>query len=79
MTTTPSGSALILTYVALIVLAVASWIAASLGTGTVVALAIALVFMELISAHSVDRVIAVVAVSFVVLLCVGALGDVAFR
>jgi caa(3)-type oxidase subunit IV len=82
-----SGRALILTFVLLVALAALSWIASSLGTGTAVALAIAaakalaiaLVFMELAIGHAVDRVIAAVAVLFVVLLCAGALGDVAFR
>lgn len=83
----PSGRALVLTFVALIVLAALSWLAAALGTGTAVALSIAsvkalaigLVFMELGRAHAVDRVIAVVALLFVVLLCLGAAADVAFR
>lgn len=83
----PSSRALIWTFVALIVLAVASWVAASLGTGTwlalliaaVKALAIAAVFMELAMAEPVDRIIAIVAALFVILLCVGTLGDVGFR
>ena len=83
----PSGRLLLATFAGLIALAVISWFAASLGTGTglaiaiasVKALGIALVFMELAGAHAVDRVIAVVAVFFVLLLCAGALGDVAFR
>ena len=77
----------IATYVALVVLAAVSWLLADVGTGIVVALAIAatkailiaLVFMELIRAHATDRIIAAIAVLFVVLLCVGALGDVALR
>lgn len=83
----PTGRALILTYVALVVLAALSWLAAAAGTGTAVALviaaakalAIALVFMELWRAHATDRIIAAIAVLFVILLCVGALGDVALR
>ena len=83
----PSGRMLVATFVALIALAVISWLAASLGTGTGLAIAIAalkalgiaFVFMELAGAHAVDRVIAVIAVFFVLLLCAGALGDVAFR
>lgn len=83
----PTGRALVLTFIALIALAAISWVAATLGTGTGVALsiaalkalAIALVFMELGRAHAVDRIIAVVAVGFVVLLCLGAVADVAFR
>jgi caa(3)-type oxidase subunit IV len=83
----PSGLALVLTFVALLGLAGASWLAAVLGTGTAVAIAIAtckaiviaLVFMELFRAQATDRIIAVVAVLFVVLLCAGMMGDVAFR
>ena len=82
-----SSRALVLTFAALVALAAISWIAAVLGTGTGVALAIAavkaaliaLVFMELAHAHTADRVIAVVAVLFVVLLCAGSVADVAFR
>ena len=78
---------LILTFVLLVVLAAGSWIAASEGTGTAVALAIAaakaiaiaLVFMELAHAHAVDKVIAVIAVLFVVLLCAGTAVDVQLR
>ena len=83
----PSGRTLVLTFIALIVLAALSWVAATLGTGTGVALtiaalkagAIAFVFMELGRAHAVDRIIAAIAVLFVVLLCLGAAADVAFR
>lgn len=83
----PSGLALIATYAGLVVLAAVSWLLADVGSGTVVALVIAaakailiaLVFMELIRAHATDRIIAAIAVLFVVLLCVGALGDVALR
>lgn len=83
----PTGRALVLTFVALVVLAGLSWVAAVLGTGSAVAiaiasvkaLAIALVFMELTRASPADRVIAIVAVLFVVLLCAGALTDAAFR
>jgi caa(3)-type oxidase subunit IV len=87
MSTKPTGRSLVLAFVALVVLAALSWVTSALGTGTGLALAIAaakalviaLVFMELAHAHSVDRIVAVVAVLFVVLLCVGALADVAFR
>jgi caa(3)-type oxidase subunit IV len=83
----PSGKNLVLTFAALLALAALSWFAASVGTGTGVALAIAsakaiaiaLVFMELSRAHPVDRIIAIAAVSFVALLCAGALADVALR
>jgi caa(3)-type oxidase subunit IV len=83
----PSGLALILTFVALLVLAGASWLLASAGTGTGVAMAIAaakalliaLFFMELVCASPVDRTIASIALIFVLLLTLGALADVAYR
>jgi caa(3)-type oxidase subunit IV len=83
----PTGRGLVLTFVALVVLAGLSWVAAAFDAGSgvaiaiasVKALAIALVFMELTRASPTDRVIAVVAVMFVVLICAGALTDVAFR
>jgi caa(3)-type oxidase subunit IV len=83
----PTGRALVLTFLALLVLAGGSWIAAALGTGTAIALTIAaakavtiaIVFMELGRAHDADRAIAAVAVFCVVLLCLGAVADVAFR
>lgn len=83
----PTGLALVLTWVALIVLAIVSWIGASLGTSTFFALAIAglkalliaYVFMELATADAIDRVVAGVAIGFVLLLVLGAIGDVAFR
>ena len=82
-----SGRALVLAFAALVALAAISWIAADLGTGTSIALAIAatkalviaFVFMELGRAHAVDRTIAVVAVLFVALMCTGAIADVVFR
>jgi len=78
---------LILTFAFLAVLAGGSWIAASEGTGTALALAIAaakaaaiaLVFMELRHAHAVDKVIAVTALLFVLLLCAGTVVDVELR
>ena len=87
MTAPPSGRSIALTFIALVVLAAVSWIAAVENTGSTVALAIAgikalaigLVFMELVCASTVDRVIAVIAVFFVILLCLGSLADVAFR
>jgi caa(3)-type oxidase subunit IV len=83
----PSGLALVVTFAGLLVLAGVSWLAAAAGTGTTIALAIAaakalaiaLVFMELFRAHAVDRLVATIAVLFVILLCAGALADVAFR
>ena len=85
-----SGKAIIWMFVGLVVLAGGSWLASSYNLGNagsavalaiagVKALGIALVFMELYWAHAVDRVIAVIAVFFVILLCVGSLADVAFR
>ena len=82
-----TARSLILTYVALIVLAGLSWVLADIGTGTAIALliaalktvAIALVFMELWHGHASDRMIALLAAFFVLLLCAGALGDVTFR
>lgn len=78
---------LIATFVALIVLAAASWILSSAGAPAWVslaiaaakALAIAWVFMELAEAHTVPRTIAIVAVLFVVLLVGGTLVDVDLR
>lgn len=85
--TAPSGRSLVLTYIALMVLAGLSWLLSVAGTGTAVAiliasvkaLLIALFFMELRWAPAVDRTIAAIAVLFVVLLCVGVFSDVAFR
>jgi hypothetical protein len=82
-----TARSLILTYVILIVLAGLSWLLAYAGTGTAMALliaalktvAIALVFMELLHGHASDRMIALLALFFVLLLCAGALGDVSFR
>ena len=82
-----TGRALILTYLALVVLAAVSWMLMTVGGGVGLALfiaalktlAIALVFMELWIGHASDRVIAVVALFFVVLLCAGALADVVTR
>jgi caa(3)-type oxidase subunit IV len=82
-----TARALILTYLALMALAAASWLLASAGTGIAIALliavvktlAIALVFMELWHGHASDRMIAITALFFVVLLCAGALADVSLR
>ena len=82
-----TARSLILTYALLIGLAVTSWLLASAGTGTTVALliaaaktlAIALVFMELWRGHASDRIAAAIALFFVVLLCAGAFADVATR
>jgi caa(3)-type oxidase subunit IV len=79
--------ALVLTFVGLVVLATASWIASSLGAPTAVSLVIAgvkavmiaLIFMELREAHPVPRTIAVVMVLFVALLIAGTLTDVDLR
>ena len=82
-----TARSLILTYVVVIVLAALSWLLASAGTGTAIALliaalktiAIALVFMELWHGHASDRMIALAAAFFVLLLCAGALADVSLR
>jgi len=82
-----TARSLILTYAVLIILAGLSWVLASAGTGTAIALliaalktiAIALVFMELWHGHASDRMIALLALFFVLLLCAGALADVALR
>jgi len=82
-----TARSLVFTYILLVVLAAASWLLADVGGGTALALliaalktlAIALVFMELWIGHASDRVIAVVALFFVVLLCAGALADVVTR
>lgn len=87
MTFPPSGRALLLTFIGLVVLAGGSWLAADYGTGTGVALAIAavkagmigFVFMELGGAHAGDRIIIAVAALFIALLVGGTLTDVAFR
>jgi caa(3)-type oxidase subunit IV len=78
---------LTLTFLALVVLALASWLLASLGAPTIVALGIAavkamligLVFMELSHAHIVPRTIAIVMILFVALLVSGVLTDVDLR
>ena len=83
----PSARLLILTYVGLVALAALSWLATdfvsssvlSIGIAVAKALLIALVFMELMRAHATDRIIAIIAVGFVVLLCVGAVADVGLR
>jgi hypothetical protein len=82
-----TARALVLTYVALVVLAGGSWLTATAGAGTGIALAIAalktvaiaLVFMELASGHPSDRMIALAAVFFVLLMCFGVLADVSLR
>jgi caa(3)-type oxidase subunit IV len=87
MTSPPTGRALVVTYLALVALAAASWLAAELGTGAAIALAIAAakvaaiggVFMELGAAHATDRIAVAIAVLFVLLLCAGAVADVALR
>ncbi len=84
---TPSPRLLVLTFAGLVVLAAASWILSALGAPPAVALAIAAikalwiaaVFMELAHAHPVPRAIAVIAVLFVLLLCVGTWSDTVLR
>jgi caa(3)-type oxidase subunit IV len=78
-----SARALVFTYIALVVLAAASFVAentgVALGIAVVKAILIALVFMELWRAHASDRMIALAAVFFVLLMAAGALADVTMR
>jgi caa(3)-type oxidase subunit IV len=77
-----TGTKLVLTYVALVALAATSFVVgsdAALPVAIVKAGLIAMVFMELASAHPVPRIVAVVGVLFVLLLAAGTLADVAFR
>lgn len=82
-----TARSLILTWLTLMVLAAASWLAATadLGTGFALAIAtlktvaIALVFMELLGGHAADRMIALAAVFFVLLMTFGVLADVSLR
>lgn len=82
-----TARSLILTWLLLMVLAALSWLAASADLGTGVALliaaiktvAIALVFMELLGGHATDRMIALAALFFVLLMCFGVLADVTLR
>ncbi|HSN28557.1 MAG TPA: cytochrome C oxidase subunit IV family protein [Kofleriaceae bacterium] len=74
---------LIVTYVLLVALAAASWLFGDTLSSLLIAVAktllIALVFMELRHAHASDRIIAIVAVFFVLLLTLGAFADVVTR
>jgi caa(3)-type oxidase subunit IV len=78
---------LALTFLALVVLAIVSWVLADAGAPTVVALVIAavkailigLVFMELSHAHIVPRTIAIVMILFIALLISGVMTDVDLR
>ncbi len=74
---------LIVTYVLLVALAAASWLFGDTASSLLIAVAktllIALVFMELRHAHASDRIIAVVAVFFVLLLTLGTFADVITR
>ena len=82
-----TARSLVLTWLTLMVLAAASWIAASedLGTGFALAIAglktvaITLIFMELLGGHASDRMIALAALFFVVLMTFGVLADVSLR
>jgi len=80
---TMTARALILTYLALVALAAGSFLAGNEAIALAIAVAkailIALVFMELWRAHASDRMIAVAAVFFVLLMCAGALADVTMR
>ncbi len=82
-----TARALLLTWLLLVVLAGASWLAATADLGTGIALAIAaiktiaiaLVFMELLGGHASDRMIALAAIFFVLLMTFGVLADVSLR
>jgi caa(3)-type oxidase subunit IV len=82
-----TARALVLTYIALLVLAAASWLFAEMSSGVGVALAIAaaktilivLVFMELAEGQPSDRMIALAAAFFVLLMTFGVLADVTLR
>lgn len=83
----PRETTIVVGLIALYLLAGTSWVASALGAGTVISLLIAAVmafvigmaWMELRGEDAIERVVAIVAVLFVVLLSVGVLGDVAFR
>ncbi len=74
---------LIITYVLLVALAAGSFLLGDTTSSLLIAVAktllIALVFMELRHAHASDRIIAVVAVFFVLLLTLGTFADVITR
>jgi cytochrome c oxidase subunit 4 len=85
-----SGRPLVWTLLALLVLTVISWAISHVHLGrpsTLIALAIAgvkaalvaIAFMELPRASGQARIVAVVTVAFILLLCAGTVGDVAFR
>jgi cytochrome c oxidase subunit 4 len=78
-----SARALVLTYIALVALAAASFLAENTGLALAIAIVkailIALVFMELWRAHASDRMIALAAAFFVLLMAAGALADVTMR
>ncbi|MBV8757670.1 MAG: hypothetical protein JO257_10355 [Deltaproteobacteria bacterium] len=78
-----TARALILTYLLLVALAATSLLVGSTPVALLIAVAktllIALVFMELRHAHASDRIIAVVAAFFVLLLTLGAFADVITR
>jgi caa(3)-type oxidase subunit IV len=86
----PSGRALVITLVALLVLTAISWAIAHLALGAAsipVALAIATVkagfvvtaFMELRRASTTSRIVALVTVVFIALLSAGTVTDIALR
>jgi caa(3)-type oxidase subunit IV len=77
----------VITFAGLVGLAAVSWLLSSFGAPPAVALAIAavkavwiaLVFMELAGGHPLPRTIAVIAVLFVGLLCLGTWSDTVLR
>lgn len=78
-----SGRTLVLTFVALELLAGASWLASGTGLPIAVAFVQALVsatwFMELRTAHPVHRAIALAILFFIALLCAGTAADSGLR
>jgi len=77
------GRAFVLTFIALELLAAASWLAAGtrwpIAIACVQAIASALWFMELRTAHPVHRAIALAMLFFIALLCAGTAADTALR
>jgi caa(3)-type oxidase subunit IV len=74
---------LVMTYVALMLLALASWLVvppyAAIPIAFVKAGLIGAIFMDLARAHAVPRIAALVALVFLALLCAGVYADIATR
>jgi hypothetical protein len=83
----PHDATAVVGLLVLYLLAGASWIASAFGAGSEVSLlfasamafVIGIAWMQLRGDDAIERVVALVAVLFVVLLSIGVLGDVAFR